>query len=408
MKTALLLYKQYTRHFIKEAFLMVFAYFIILMLLYAVSPLFYTMSLNQSLKATLPANTVYFTPYDRMCNVLIGFYGTEEDRAELIDTLSKEVNASGAIGVGRAFLFENIQPEYTNNVVKYIGYNDDLIKNIQIPLEEGVWLSAAPQTQHVPIIVGGSFRDQNHLQVGDVIDLNLDLYSADPYRCVIVGVLNHDDFYLDLAYGGTAPDANSVGVIYQWIYNNLVEATDALVIFPSECCKEMSDKDYSPARLLFYPDDWNRQSVGDCLQALSQYGHYASLPQLESNDYQRALYVNREHVVTAISLFIFSLLSLGGYTILNLINERRTMEIYHMCGMTKIRGAFIQIISTSLLIIIPAILALLSFPSLLETYAMLSWPAYTTFAVVIVLLLIPPSLCSLAINLHLSNMIDKE
>lgn len=170
----------------------------------------------------------------------------------------------------------------------------------------------------------------------------------------------------------------------------------------------MSDKDYSPARLLFYPDDWNRQSVGDCLQALSQYGHYASLPQLESNDYQRALYANREHVVTAISLFIFSLLSLGGYTILNLINERRTMEIYHMCGMTKIRGAFIQIISTSLLIIIPAILALLSFPSLLETYAMLSWPAYTTFAVVIVLLLIPPSLCSLAINLHLSNMIDKE
>lgn len=68
----------------------------------------------------------------------------------MIDTLSKEVNASGAIGVGRAFLFENIQPEYTNNVVKYIGYNDDLIKNIQIPLEEGVWLSAAPQTQHVP------------------------------------------------------------------------------------------------------------------------------------------------------------------------------------------------------------------------------------------------------------------
>ena len=326
----------------------------------------------------------------------------------MIDTLSKEVNASGVIGVGRAFLFENSQSEYTNNMVKYIGYNDDLIKNIHIPLEEGVWLSAAPQTQHVPIIVGGSFRDQNHLRVGDVIDLNLDPYSADTYSCVIVGVLNHDDFYLDLAYGGTAPDANSVGVIYQWIYNNLVEATDALVIFPSERCKEISDRDYSPARLLFYPDDWNQQSVGDCLQALSQYGHYASLPQLESNDYQRVLYANREHVVTAISLFLFSLLSLGGYTILNLFNERRTMEIYHMCGMTKIRGAFIQIASTSLLIIIPAILALLSFPSLLETYAMLSWPAYATFAAVIVLLLIPPSLCSLSINLHLSNMIGKE
>ena len=71
MKMFLLLIKQYSKSFIREAFIILLTFFIVLLLLEAVSPLSYAISLTNSVKKILPANTAYFFPYDRMTQISV-------------------------------------------------------------------------------------------------------------------------------------------------------------------------------------------------------------------------------------------------------------------------------------------------------------------------------------------------
>ena len=390
MKHLIVLRKQYSRLFLRELVIMLMIVFILLALYGALSPLFYSITLNRYISSVLPENTVYFNPSDRISYWIIMKPRDNETELQsleaMIDGMADEFGISGIgktreYGIGRDW-------SGTGRDTNFIGYNDDLIEHVSLPLAEGTWLSEHKEDEAVPVVVGGAFRDQDHLRVGDHLSIDF-AANGSKTDCVVVGVLNEDDMYLRIAAGATKPNTNSLASLYRWQQDDPEAFHEGILIFPSARVEELLLGFPSPGCLFFFDGEQEPSEQAALLSELDQYGHSGTLPSLIRNEYRRFVDVYHGEMVTSFSLFLFCILGLGGYTILMLEKNTRTVQIYRVCGMTKTYGTGLEILSIALLVILPTCLTLLWLRGRLESFTILNGTVYLCFVLILVLVLLP-------------------
>lgn len=410
MKNFILILKQYTKSLVREGFLILLTFFIVLTLLDALSPLFYAMSLENTIKKSLPEDTAFFSPYDRMIQILMRPYGDDGKREELEMYLEEVDVESNAVGIGRTCVFNATSSHNPSQVIKFIGYNSDMIHYSNVPLMDGLWLSEYSSDEFFPIVIGGAFRDKFDIKVGDNITLDFELNNHEFTECKVVGILDKNDMYFELMPGGSKPDIYQLATIYQWAYNNVLPSTDAIVIFPFEKIKDNINLElfnYSSGKLLFFKG-MEQGDIANSMARYNNYGRCTSIDDMITNRYIKTIDVNSDNIVTAITLFIFCVLGLGGYIILIFARNKRTMQIYRICGMSKLRGIAIQIYSLLFLIGVPSLIAFLMLPFRLPAYAILTGWVYLIFVLVLVFILIPPIFSIILVNSRLSFYIGKD
>lgn len=391
MKHLVVLGKQYSRLLIRELVLMLMIVFILFSLFGALSPLFYSITLNRHVSSALPDNAIYFYPSARIVSSILmpDTLDTENEQQsleELINSVADKFAVSGigktcAYGIGR-------DNSGTGRDTNFVGYNDDLINFTSLPLDDGTWLSEHMEEEAVPIVVGGAFRDQDHLCVGDrlSVDFRVDGSKTD---CIVVGILNKDDMYFDLSAGETEPSTLSLAKLYRWEQDDPAAFDTGILIYPSSKVEESLWRITSPGCLFFFEGKQDQSSQADILSSLNQYGHSSVIPAMIKSEYMRIVHVYNGDMVTSFSLFIFCILGLGGYTILMLERNARVTQIYRACGMTKAYGTGLEMISVALLVILPACLTLTQLQNRLESYAVLNGVVYLCFVIMLVLILLP-------------------
>ncbi|MEF9974769.1 MAG: hypothetical protein RR893_12680 [Clostridia bacterium] len=385
MRFLSLLRFQYSKYGVKELFMMLLTGFIVLALMDAMSPILYTLTVTNLASDSLPTNTVYFYPFDRMTRILAGLEGDARAKDEVAAYLEEATMHHKALGVGKTYLIESAYGP-ADAAIRYVGYNEDMVKFTTIPLLRGQWIDTNTALGEIPIVVGGAFRDQEGVDVGDVIPLDFAAEGDGVYPCRVVGILNRNDMYFDLAFGESDPTVYSIAQLYQWKDNTYNDGTDYIVVYPTKYFDERLKIDYSPGRLLFFSHD---AQVSELNQG-KRYGTYATLDEMIETQIKRNLHFNNGHIVTAIALFLFCLMGLGGYALLNNIRHNRMMAIYRICGMRRSYGIFLQILSLTLLVVVPAGISLCLLPRRLDNFAMLNGTLYAMFAIVLLTIWLPP------------------
>ena len=409
MKCLIVLRKQYSRFFLRELVIMLMVVFILLALYGALSPLFYSITLNRQVSSALPDNAIYFYPSQRiLSSVVMNPFDSENEQRSLdamIDGLADEFGVSGigktrSYGIGRDW-------SGTGRDTEYIGYNDDLIEHASLPLAEGTWLDEHMDDEAVPVVVGGAFRDQDHLRVGDRLSID---FAADGVKteCVVVGILNEDDMYLSIGVGQTMPSTLSLATLYRWEWDDPEAFDTGILIFPSSRAEGRMLGFTSPGCLFFFDGGQNTSEREAMLSSLDRYGHSGVLPEMIKNEYMRIVAVYNGDMVTSFSLFIFCILGLGGYTILMLERNTRITQIYRVCGMTKAYGTGMEILSVALLVILPAILTLVRLRGSLESYTILNGTVYLCFVMILALILLPSAIYCILAGKRRSMMRRKE
>ena len=411
MKHLIVLRKQYSRFFLRELVIMLMIVFILLALYGALSPLFYSITLNRYISSVLPENAIYFYPSVRIVDSIIMSTSPQDNENEqqsleaMIDGMAEEFGVSG-IGKTREY---GIGPDWsgTGRETNFIGYNDDMIDFTSLPLAEGTWLDEHKEDEAVPVVVGGAFRDQDHLHVGDRLTIDF-AANGSKTDCVVVGVLNEDDMYLSIAAGATEPTTISLATLYRW-EQYVPEAFDyGILIFPSARVEELLLGFTSPGCLFFFDGEQAPSEQAALLSELDQYGHSSTLPSLIRNEYRRIVDVYHGEMVTSFSLFLFCILGLGGYTILMLEKNTRTVQIYRVCGMTKTYGTGLEILSIALLVILPTCLTLLWLRGRLESFTILNGTVYLCFVLILVLVLLPSVIYCVVAGKYQTMMRRKE
>lgn len=416
MKHLIILGKQYSKLLIRELVIMLMIVFIMFSLLDALSPLFHAITTNQYVLSALPDNTVYFYPSNRILSLFmmpsdsqLAWMKTSDNESSLeqkIDSITEEIAADG-IGKTISYGIGGISSN-TGRDTLFVGYNDDLIDFVSLPLAAGAWLSEHKDEDAVPIVVGGAFRDQDHLQVGDHISPDFAGDGSGQTDCIVVGILNKDDMYLSIEAGETEPSTFSLATLYKWEQNDSAALNKGIIIFPGDRVEKPQEAFYSAGRLFFFNEGQDTSGQEEILSTLNRYGHSKTIPEMIRNRYLRTVSINNNDVVISFSLFLFCILGLGGYTILMLEKNTRIMQIYRICGMTKAYGTGMEVLSIALMIIIPACLSLTQLKSRVGTFEVLNGMVYLCFVMILILILLPSVLYCICAGKHRSMMLRKE
>ena len=410
MKHLIILRKQYSKLLMRELVIMLMIVFILFSLLGALSPLFHAILSNRYVSSSLPDNTIYFYPSDRVLTSIMmsdteAENGPQQSMEKQIDSISDEITASG-VGQTTDVYMIGSDGSNTGRDTVFIGYNDDLIDFASLPLEQGTWLSEHKQDEAVPIVVGGAFRDKDHMRVGEHMTV---CFAADDSKtdCVVAGILNKDDMYFNISSGETDISTYSIASLYKWEQEDTAAFDNGIIIFPSSRVGNRLS-DYSPGYLFFFDEGQNPSSQANILSYLNKYGHSSTIPEMMKNRYLRTVSVNNSDVVTSFSLFVFCILGLGGYTILMLEKNARVMQIYRICGMTKTYGTGIKIFTVALLVVLPSGLTLTRLQGRLEAFWVLNGVVYLCFVAALILILLPSIIYCICTDKHQTMMRRKE
>lgn len=401
MRFLSLLRYQYTKHGIKELFIMLLTGFIVITLMDVLTPLLYTLTVAQMAKASLPSKTVYFYPFNRISDLITNSEGEEKKNDTLIAYLAESIANSGAQGTGRTVVSCAYGEAFEETV--YVGYNQDMIQHTTLPLLCEQWPDMDSTTDEIPIIVGGAYRDQQNIALGDTLQFDFNLESGETYTCRIVGILNHEDMFFDLSYGESVPTVNSIAKLNQWLDNTHKDNTSYIVIYPTKPFEAICDIEYSPGQLMFFDESTQL----DSLNAGERYGTYAKLDDMIKAQIKKDVLIYKSSIVTTIALFIFCLMGLGGYSLLNIVRHRKMMAIYRICGMRRAYQTFLQIAAVFIMVAIPVGISLMWVPQRLGNYAVLNGMFYAVYTVVMIIILLPSVLLILT-GYHSSFETRKE
>ena len=86
-------------------------------------------------------------------------------------------------------------------------------------------------------------------------------------------------------------------------------------------------------------------------------GKVNTLEDLQLNDNNNIILYNESQLYQFIIVYIFIIMSIGGYTILTSLNYKRLLTIYYICGLTWRKGLKYITIKNILLIMVPTILS---------------------------------------------------
>ncbi len=399
-----LLRYQYSKYCFKELALMILTGFIMVTLLESVAPILYVFSMAELTKSALPATTLYFYPSTRISNMLLTSITATNDIESISSYIDQVHRDRGVAGIGKTAEWSVGGSDTDAQATHYVAYNEDMVRFASVPLQDGQWLDASVPAGFIPIIVGGAYRDQKKVDVGDTLQLSI-LWGDTHCMCegYVVGILNSDDMYLRLSYGATNPGLESIAVQYQWADNTEKNQSAPIIILPASALKEYVDIQYTPGSLLFFEHQADYEAMGTG----EKYGTYATHTDMLASQLKITLLIHNSDLAATIALTLFATIGLGGYSMLTVIQQKRTMSIYRVCGMSKRNGMLLQLASTFMLVLIPAAVSLSQVPNRLGNFAKLDGTFYAIYSLLLVLILLP-SVVFIIANDHSRYIVQKE
>lgn len=384
MRFFTLLRFQYTRYGVREICAMLLIGIVFSSLSQAMAPLIYTFHLTNMVNASLPANTLYFNPYQRIGDILSDGSTPTDQKDTLNAAILAMFSSRGAIGVGRNTAY-SVSNENSQTVTDYVGYNPDMIQFTTLPLMRGSWASMASETGDIPVVVGGAYRDQFDVDVGSLLLLNVGGGEVEPIACRVVGILNSEDMHYQMSYGETKPSVYSIAKLKHRFNSAYGENHDYFVIYPTARTRRAEAEEYAPGNLLFFPPEKLMQES----DFSEQYGTFTRISQMVNRQYEMNLYTNSSHIVTAMAVILFCMMGLGGYALLQCVNQRKVITIYRLCGMSKKAVTALQISSILLLATVPGAMALCISPPIQDGYRMMDRTFFIVYAIVLLSILLP-------------------
>ncbi len=389
MKLFYLIRKLYSRYLIREAVIILLTAYLIYALATALSPISYTLSLQNSVKESVRSESIYFLPFERVQSLLDGrLYASEEEVDEMSDLMKRSLGTiDGLIGQGKTA--ELIFSNDSHDNIRMIGYDDAMRKNCSLPLKDGEWFQPADAQQpsdSIPVVLGGRYRDL--YSVGDCFELNIDM-TGKTMKCYVIGLLDDRDIFFNLGYGSTMPRLNSIAVMNKWVNMGVPGADQFIMLAPLEKLNFVTPSDVSKSRLLFFEEGTNVQKTASVLQEGGKYGNYYTVDTLFHNELEITFKIYNTEFVLALVLFLFGVFGLGGYTLLSHSRNENVFGVYFLCGMKKRTAVFISVLAASLLVAIPAVvmtlLSPLYIPAMSESGIITYWVTIGSVSIIIII-----------------------
>ena len=357
MKFLYLLLKEHSRFFIREIIIMAQVMFLIYSIAMCTGPIAYSIATNTAIRQSIHQKAIYMNPYSRIKNIVSGYSShTREEKEALSQQVEESVQSvDGLIGQGEISLNTL---SIGNQSCYAFCYSDDLIKYIQLPLEEGHWFSDEIVTINgrVPVIVGGTIKGK--YEVGQEFEGKMSGMTSESVEevtipCVVVGILGEEDVFFRFDSYGSEPQLGEIARRR----SDSKEEQIPILIMPQSTLPEEIRSLPDTNRLLFLDDRVDEQQTVEKLN--DTYGELATfhtIDELFQNQIAWDLQNANTYVVLAGVLFLLCIFGLGGYLLLTLSENESIMGVYSLCGMTTGKMAAIVLIPVFFLLLIPTVI----------------------------------------------------
>lgn len=253
-------------------------------------------------------------------------------------------DTDGVNDFGTVYLIPNKEKEF--NVVLY----DKLVyENIKLQLQRGDWFNEDKQYEKgvIPVVVSDALK--NKYIINSEFDVEILEYSTNSFRkvtCKVIGILQKETY---IYYGSSNHTDPSVSDLFMKSYANesIVIMPNILDFEPEYVAKDGAIIKYEPSKL---------NNVKERID-VAGIGKVNTLEDLQLNDNNNIILYNESQLYQFIIVYIFIIMSIGGYTILTSLNYKRLLTIYYICGLTWRKGLKYITIKNILLIMVPTILS---------------------------------------------------
>lgn len=227
-------------------------------------------------------------------------------------------------------------------------YNDDMIKNVKLPLSKGKWFDSykSYDMSEIPIIL--SYSLSGCYTVGD--RLKIEIAAGDSVihslNTRVIGFMNKANYFLSIGGGG---DNLSI--------NNIFAKEDYFAIMPQSILSK--DKTLTSfdqfARILFLKDglEPDKKVVGALKNELSKIGYADTIENMISN-YKKGdeKQINLQ-ILLWILILILTVTGIGGNNVLMLIKQEKEYAVYFLTGITWGKCILITLLRCIYIFILP-------------------------------------------------------
>lgn len=297
-------------------------------------------------------------------------------------------NIDGVSETGTVYLASTNKNDF--NLFLY----DKLVCNtIKLQIQEGRWFekSDLESNKIIPIIISDNMKSEYH--VGSTIEIEMPEYKTEEMKkikCIVIGILKRGTY---MYYGSSNHTDPSVSDLFSKLH-----LKERIAIIPNilDFEAEYAAKD----GIIINCDISKLNNIYDKIN-LSGIGKINTLNMLKQNDSKNVILYNESQIYQFLIVYIFIIMSIGGYTILTSLNYKRLLTIYYICGLTWQKGLKYIILKNILLILIPTILSSI-FSNIIVCY----FKTIYTFniKVVIISVLLYMSIAALASVLTIINL----
>lgn len=297
-------------------------------------------------------------------------------------------NIDGVSETGTVYLASTNKNDF--NLFLY----DKLVCNtIKLQIQEGRWFekSDLESNKIIPIIISDNMKSEYH--VGSTIEIEMPEYKTEEMKkikCIVIGILKRGTY---MYYGSSNHTDPSVSDLFSKLH-----LKERIAIIPNilDFEAEYDAKD----GIIINCDISKLNNIYDKIN-LSGIGKINTLNMLKQNDSKNVILYNESQIYQFLIVYIFIIMSIGGYTILTSLNYKRLLTIYYICGLTWQKGLKYIILKNILLILIPTILSSI-FSNIIVCY----FKTIYTFniKVVIITVLLYMSIAALASVLTIINL----
>lgn len=297
-------------------------------------------------------------------------------------------NIDGVSETGTVYLASTNKNDF--NLFLY----DKLVCNtIKLQIQEGRWFekSDLESNKIIPIIISDNMKSEYH--VGSTIEIEMPEYKTEEMKkikCIVIGILKRGTY---MYYGSSNHTDPSVSDLFSKLH-----LKERIAIIPNilDFEAEYAAKD----GIIINCDISKLNNIYDKIN-LSGIGKINTLNMLKQNDSKNVILYNESQIYQFLIVYIFIIMSIGGYTILTSLNYKRLLTIYYICGLTWQKGLKYIILKNILLILIPTILSSI-FSNIIVCY----FKTIYTFniKVVIITVLLYMSIAALASVLTIINL----
>lgn len=220
--------------------------------------------------------------------------------------------------------------EIGNRLYDARAFDDYMLSYLQLPLDEGEWLTAfGHEEEFVPIVVSS---ETTGLQLGHTVpallrhlDKDLELVLIE-VELKVVGVLGSPPLTIRYGRGGTDVTSNDIFDFYDEDYYGV-----PLIIFARDALGEALNSTQR-SQLVFFEDDISDSDFTANMDILANHGWVQPIDvmyKLGKQEMRDEFMIVLPFILCA---FLISLIGLGSLNILNTFRHTREFAIYYLCG----------------------------------------------------------------------------